>query len=124
MNNLEPSAKIVDVKINNLHMKSKISEPLAKKDDVIIASYQIEGKAHVIKQMKVKRAAFIFKRNQEPSWYYSDSLLGKMYVRDKDILKNLTTNTDYTGNDEQQSPKRFVMANECLIHPGTPGHNC
>ena len=94
-NNLEPRAKIGDKKINNLPMKSKISEPLAKKDDVIIVSYQPEGKENTIKQMKVKRAAFIFKRNQEPSWYYSDSLLGRLYIRDKDILKNLTTNISY-----------------------------
>lgn len=93
--NLEPRAKIGDKKINNLPMKSKILEPLAKEDDVIIASYQLEGKVAVIKQVKVKRASFLFKRNQEPSWYYSDSLLGRLYIRDKDILKNLTTNISY-----------------------------
>lgn len=40
----------------------------------------------------------------------------------EDILKNLTTDVDYT--EEVAIPKRWMNAGECPIHPGSAGHNC
>lgn len=109
MNNLEPVTK-------RDHL-----EPRAKIGDVVI----IKNGGDVI-QVKVVNARWGDGTYSQWRYYFrrTEHEVIEVMFFEEDILKNLTTNTDYTGNDEQQSPKRFVMANECLIHPGTPGHNC